>query len=927
MLKRLVSIVFCLFAVSLPYAEQVRSVDDYQLSEIRGLVEGGVDEVGGKVDVTQRIFNALTGGDPANQVASQDLSRMYLFQMFGAVPGSFDGASNILSVVFRILNIGIISIASVLVIYTTVFAMSTTTHDGGAMGSGRFNGWSVARVVGSVSILVPTKSGYSYAQIIVMKVVVAGIVAANTVWEASIDYINQYGSNNVFVATPKDAMDQDYAKMLLKKGRLDEVARSDTDVAPKDSKNHYPKQRFQAYSLNGSTNSEGYFLAPINQAILDTVNMYKTCLPCMESGEVTTAGANLDRVTPNIKRGPGSLLLQMDFASGGETVTVRGFELTGLTDVWGRYLASYIHQVSRRLMIYQLKGAASEEDVANVFAQQLRVLYKNIEHEQSASQADLGANAAKVKELKRGGWVQAGIKYTDLTEMGRPPGDSVSYFDGFPADAKLKNYEYVVPAGKEDVKMVRKTLGISLDKEVRVLTFDKGIKQFTGFFEEKGYTLKEAYNLVKYPERIQAAYERLYFKRVELGVGQALNAVIKQIHGKFLDGMKQDNGAYFGEKMNPRGLGLGPLAGWPIIVDPNIIARDVNVMSHQVVVKVLELMRGDVNENPIKSVGTAGKSIIGISASFFGNSTTHLYEAVNRAAWNAYGISTGFTIAQGAMRAFAAKNRVEAMRAKEAGDASKEKAFKTDGAKFSTASKGMGMIGDPIMTIIEFSQVAAKAIAGLSLPMGNGLAVTYLVAGVVMAAYVPYIPTIIYIFSVLAWLFAVIEAMIAAPIVFIGLANPEGHDALGKSEQGLMLLIGVFLRPMLTLIGFLMALVLSYTLLTMFSALFKLSSLYYMKPIIQGGIAYPTLVVTFMAASLVVLYVYSMVVVLEQCYSMIYVIPDQILKWVGGPMDSAGSSIGSALRSASTGLTQQSKVATEGAGQASGGAMGISTRT
>ena len=70
------------------------------------------------------------------------------------------------------------------------------------------------------------------------------------------------------------------------------------------------------------------------------------------------------------------------------------------------------------------------------------------------------------------------------------------------------------------------------------------------------------------------------------------------------------------------------------------------------------------------------------------------------------------------------------------------------------------------------------------------------------------------------------------------------------------------------------------------------------------------------ASDLVVLYVYAMLVVIEQCYSMIYMIPDRVLRWIGGPQDSAGSGVGGALQSISAGLSQD----TASAGQQTGGA-------
>ena len=79
----------------------------------------------------------------------------------------------------------------------------------------------------------------------------------------------------------------------------------------------------------------------------------------------------------------------------------------------------------------------------------------------------------------------------------------------------------------------------------------------------------------------------------------------------------------------------------------------------------------------------------------------------------------------------------------------------------------------------------------------------------------------------------------------------------------------------------------------------------------------------FVSAGVVVLYVYALLVIVEQCYSIIYIIPDQILKWIGGPLDSSGATIGAAMRSASSGLTKHTSAASRGIGQSSSGATNV----
>ncbi|MEC7030973.1 MAG: DotA/TraY family protein [Pseudomonadota bacterium] len=926
MLRRLTKVVFCLLVVALSQAEQ-RSVDDYTFSQLQQIGENTSDtRTGGKVDVTQRIYNALTGGDPARQVAPQDLSRSYLYQIFGRIPGSFEGASQIMSVLFRIFNIGIISIASILVIYSTVFGLTTTTHDGGAMGSGRFSGWAIGRVITSIALLVPTKSGYSYAQIVVMKVVIAGIVAANTMWEASIDYINQFGSDSVFTVMPQDASAQDHAEKLL---HISDNVRP-TNLADQS-------EPYIEYALGGNTEAQGSFLVPINKAILDTVNIYKPCVPCVESPEKhKTVCASLSNIAVNVSRQGNALTLELEMQADNENFVVKGFSLEGFGSdpqsvKWKELLASYINNSARYLLSYQLNGTATQSQVAEVFASQLRILYMQIKKQPATGTEDSTDDKREqlIRKLKRGGWVQAGLYYNDLTKMNRESETQSDYFDRFPSNIVLRNYEYVVPQHTEDISKVRKTRELALEPEIAVsLAYDATLpatgSRFRGVLKDK-YRLNEAVEVVNNPGRIVEAYKMLFFKTVKRAESQTLSDAMKGVYVKFKERMGLGD-KYFGNGFKTEELGL---LGWKIIVSPNKIAGEVSSMTTEVTDSFIKLLFPDkesLKKNPLERIGDTGVDIIKSSADFFSQSTKTLYNMITQAMWDAYALSTSFTGTKGVASAISAHFKQEAKKAREGGASAKEKDAKQNALIADLSGKAVDLGTDIVMTLIEFSQAAAKSMAGMILPLGNGLAITYITAGAFMAAYVPYIPTVVYIFSVMAWLFAVIEAMIAAPIIFIGLANPEGHDALGKSEQGVMLLLGVFLRPMLTLLGFLLALVLSYTLVELFNSLFKFTSMYYFMPMFNGYQSGDGLIYTFMGAPFILLYVYSVVVVLEQCYAMIYVIPDQILKWIGGPMDSAGASIGTALRSASTGLTQQSKMAAQGASQTSGSAFSVQTR-
>ena len=93
-----------------------------------------------------------------------------------------------------------------------------------------------------------------------------------------------------------------------------------------------------------------------------------------------------------------------------------------------------------------------------------------------------------------------------------------------------------------------------------------------------------------------------------------------------------------------------------------------------------------------------------------------------------------------------------------------------------------------------------------------------LAVGGLLAVYLPLLPFIYFLFGVLSWFVAVIESMVAAPIVALGIIHPEGHDFWGKAEPAVMLMLNVFLRPSLMLFGLVAGLFLSYVYVQVFDS-------------------------------------------------------------------------------------------------------------
>lgn len=191
----------------------------------------------------------------------------------------------------------------------------------------------------------------------------------------------------------------------------------------------------------------------------------------------------------------------------------------------------------------------------------------------------------------------------------------------------------------------------------------------------------------------------------------------------------------------------------------------------------------------------------------------------------------------------------------------------------------------------------------------------FLSIGFTTAFYIPLVPYMIYIFGVVAWFFLVIEAVLAGPLVALLMTSPEGEGLLGnKGEQGLILLVNLFLRPSLMVIGFVTGIALTYVNIWALNASYSIAADYIRSPVDTSDEAkkyfksydmsskksstpapvsqeidwakYPFASLMGMMFYLV-LYVSLYTTMVQKAFQLIALLPDKVIRWVGGS-ESAG---------------------------------------
>ncbi|EBQ8239909.1 hypothetical protein B5591_22605 [Salmonella enterica] len=144
--------------------------------------------------------------------------------------------------------------------------------------------------------------------------------------------------------------------------------------------------------------------------------------------------------------------------------------------------------------------------------------------------------------------------------------------------------------------------------------------------------------------------------------------------------------------------------------------------------------------------------------------------------------------------------------------------------------------------------------------------------GVRMAYVIAMKPFIIWFGAVIGWLVLVVESMFAAPLWMVAHLAPDQDGVVGKMGQGYMLILSLVLRPVLMVIGFVVAISLMTPCLMLINAFIAFTG----DTIGVGPAA--------IIGKLVLIGIYLKVVeeTMNKLFGLIHSIPDSILQWIGG---------------------------------------------
>lgn len=211
----------------------------------------------------------------------------------------------------------------------------------------------------------------------------------------------------------------------------------------------------------------------------------------------------------------------------------------------------------------------------------------------------------------------------------------------------------------------------------------------------------------------------------------------------------------------------------------------------------------------------------------------------------------------------------------------------------------------------------------IDLPSGIGNAVAMIVysLGNFLGFFLPFLPMIVFTMAVIGWLILVIEAMVATPLVALGLTSPKGHDFLGQAQQSIMMYVSTCMRPVLIIISFFIVINIIFVSFEFLNYVYLMA----LSNLINFKVALPSFNLIVIFASMVV-YAYFCFMLLTTVLETINEIPDKVSRWIGGTMLSPGGNIHQIVSETKGGFAGSAQSAGSGAQQMAAGAVSHAAR-
>ena len=834
-----------------------------------------------------------------------DLSINYLGMVFGNVGSALSTANpnDLIAQIFRVFNIGVLVMTMSIISYTVFTTVVGVSQEGSGAFQTKISPWVTFRIVAGSSLLLPSFGGYSGIQILVMTAVVKGVGFANALWATTVDHVSLSGQSvissrlsqassggtttsfSASIASSQLRVLTDQFASAFKAGICaGAYAHTDTEAGQNEENN--PNY--------GMVQKSGTSLSIIGRPA-------ESGRPAVSCGTVAI---------PSGLSGNADFVNQMQNSI--QNIVVQG----------KKYFYKFVSKNLSNGCVETDEDAAKSNSACSMAAADIvtqAVSYGSLVASAQVSSSSQNSQEDWAVEAKRRGWITAAMYYNKLLAPGAKTvstkcrlgvsGDTCgNLFSGLTISNNLPND---LSTGTQSYfkKAAGGAYGTGVTKDTAYAYIDNAKDLASSYFVTPTSTGSQSSNPTGSDAQYYLIMETLR-NNIAAGIDSGLkmdawpvstsltgldgdpyfafhhmlvltNTVISKMTGCVA--YNCEGGGNYDKmgctKLERNDASLCRQKQW------STYERSTDTSQRTGFLKMLADEKLGKAINPLAEMRELGITMMKASVNYWQTTLHTMYSKSVALAWKGFGIKTGINALASTAMIFGYANVLAAA---------------LIGAAQATA---IGLVD----MFLQFTKLAME----VYVPFGTALATVFFGLGVVLGIYLPFMPYLLYVFGAIGWLIGVAESMVAAPLVAMGITHPEGHDLLGKAEQSMMLLLGIFIRPATMLIGFIFAINLASIAVALLNRGFM--------SVLADSLASITgtaLVTTIGVVGTMLVYTYVMMAVLDQAYSLIYQIPDRILRWIGGPADAPGAGAAQAAREVKSQTQSAGQQAGQGAGQA-----------
>lgn len=746
---------------------------------------------------------------------TQNFAIHSLGTLFGSkITGADIVGSPIISRIFEIFNIGIISIVALLLSYTTSTTILNTAGEGSFMGQKMQSSYffTVMRISLGSAALFPAVGGYSLMQVMLMSTIVQGSTFADILWQSIVNYTNA-GTGLLSIPAGYDVSSKpDYIAQFMKTSSANQVTNA------------------VVYNSSMGLSYQG-FLDIYNGLVCHQVkNVGAVILPSVSfnsSGVLTIPNC----MTANVSR---------------DYVNIANSTLSVLMAISYNYKAVYNTDT-----FSSNTGVVSS--VIQLLAQQASIFSNGVETFQALKYAGTN-NTSKI--INKYGWMNAGSHYIQIEDMA-----------GVESSFRLSPF----------------TVQVTLDS-----------KADYGSFRILPTPTQTSNMLALYARPTAASGVSISSDATNLGnyIDQTVNAMFPG---------NAPTASQIASHTPSVSMALSPMSSYGPINENYafLIKNSINSWKETFVNNP-----GRLYKMPITRMRVFGNNLIEYSVQFFEAMTSDVFSLA---------IASSYTMMMSTFVASTVGNIISAIGAR-LSITGNNMLMSCFGARPLPFLGGMPCI---IILIIFFPLLLSAIIGTIVSAIGTGMmfagvafsllppllhtlfmisiqnklvyvslamaiAAPLMALGGSIAFYVPYVPVLAYTLATITWIISVVEVMVAVPIIMLGVTYPQGHDLLGKAEQGAMLFFSVFLRPSLIVIGFMFSVMTVGVMMIIASVTIHPVMLQLFQNV--GGMA-EIGGVTKVVFILMTMIVYAIMLLnsVDYAFGFVFKLPATVMKWIGLP--------------------------------------------